>query len=132
MWDSILNQKSDIIRCIHVWNFVADELNLHMNALNDFKQAMVEYYKTAIISNYDCENPCIWSLPVLTVISVIVLPSLSRVALNFVILYFNYSNIYLINWALSNWLTLLHNSCHFFFVSLLDYLNVFNTLCWRS
>ena len=48
MWDSILNQKSDIIRCIQVWNFVADELNLRMNALNDFKQAIVEYYKTAI------------------------------------------------------------------------------------
>ena len=62
MWDSILNQKSDIIRCIQVWNFVADELNLHMNALNDFKQATVEYYKTAIISNYDCENPCVWIL----------------------------------------------------------------------
>ena len=29
---------------------------LCMNALNDFKQAMVEYYKTAL-SNYDCENP---------------------------------------------------------------------------
>ena len=26
---------------------------LCMNALNDFKQAMVEYYKTAL-SNYDC------------------------------------------------------------------------------
>ena len=48
MWDSILNQKSDIIRCIQVWNFVADELNLHRNALNDFKQEIVEYYKTAI------------------------------------------------------------------------------------
>ena len=48
MWDSILNQKSDIIRCIQVWNFVADELNLPMNALNDFKQEIVEYYKTAI------------------------------------------------------------------------------------
>ena len=62
MWDSILNQKSDIIRCIQVWNFVADELNLRMNALNDFKQATVEYCKTAIISNYDSENPCIWIL----------------------------------------------------------------------
>ena len=37
-------------------NVVADELNLLMNALNDFKQAMVEYYKTAL-SNYDCESP---------------------------------------------------------------------------
>ena len=46
----------NIIRCIHVWNIVVDELNLGMNALNDFKQAMVEYYKTAL-SNYDCENP---------------------------------------------------------------------------
>ena len=27
-----------------------------MNALDDFKHAMVEYYKTAL-SNYDCENP---------------------------------------------------------------------------
>ena len=43
----------NIIRCIHVWNIVVDELNLGMNALNDFKQAMVEYYKTAL-SNYDC------------------------------------------------------------------------------
>ena len=69
MWDSNFNEKSDIIRCIRVWNFVADELNLRMimNALNDFKQAMVEYYKTAIISNYDCENPRISSLSVLTV-----------------------------------------------------------------
>ena len=36
---------------------VADELNLRMNALNDFKQAMVQYYNTAL-RNYDCENPC--------------------------------------------------------------------------
>ena len=49
-------QKSYIIRCIRVWNVVADELNLRMNALNDFKQAMVEYNKIAL-SNYDRENP---------------------------------------------------------------------------
>ena len=36
-------QKLYIIRRIRVWNVVADELNLRMNALNDFKQAMVEY-----------------------------------------------------------------------------------------
>ena len=29
-------QKSNIIRCIRVWNVVADELNLRMNALNDW------------------------------------------------------------------------------------------------
>ena len=46
-----------IIRCTRVWNIVVDELNLCMNALNDFKQAMVESYETAL-SNYDCENPC--------------------------------------------------------------------------
>ena len=40
-----------------VWNVIADdELNLRMNALNDFKQVMVEYYKTTL-SNYDCKNP---------------------------------------------------------------------------
>ena len=49
-------QKTYIIRCIRVWNVVADELNLRMNTLNDFKQATVEYYKTAL-SNYDFENP---------------------------------------------------------------------------
>ena len=49
-------QKCYIIRCIRVWKVVADELNLRINALDDFKQAMVEYYKTAL-SNYDCENP---------------------------------------------------------------------------
>ena len=49
-------QKSYIIRCIRVWNVVADELNLRMNALNDIKQAMVEYNKIAL-SNYDRENP---------------------------------------------------------------------------
>ena len=48
-------QKSYIVRCICVWNVVADELNLRVNALNDFKQAMVEYYKTAL-SNNGCEN----------------------------------------------------------------------------
>ena len=48
-------QKSYIVRCIRVWNVVADELNLRMNARNDFKQAMVKYYKTAL-SNYDREN----------------------------------------------------------------------------
>ena len=50
------HQKSYIIRCVCVWNVVAYELNLRINALNDFKQAMEEYYKTAL-SNYDCENP---------------------------------------------------------------------------
>ena len=39
-----------------VWNVIANELNLRMNALNDFKPVMVEYYKTTF-SNYDCENP---------------------------------------------------------------------------
>ena len=49
-------QNSNIIRCIRVWNVVADELNLRMNALNDIQQAMVEYNKIAL-SNYDRENP---------------------------------------------------------------------------
>ena len=35
-------QNSSIIRCTRVWNIVADELKLRMNALNDFKQAMAE------------------------------------------------------------------------------------------
>ena len=53
---TVTYQKSYIIRCIRVWNVVADERNLGMNALNDFKRAMVEYFKTAL-SNYGCENP---------------------------------------------------------------------------
>ena len=81
-------QKSYIIRRIRVWNVVADELNLRMNTLNDFKQAMVEYYKTT------GKMPALLSLSVLNVISVVVLPSLSRVAFNFVIIYFNYSYIF--------------------------------------
>ena len=40
---TVTYQKSYIIRCIRVWNVVADELNLRMHALNDFKQALVEY-----------------------------------------------------------------------------------------
>ena len=80
-------QKSYIIRCIRVWNVVADELNLPMNALNDFKQAMVEYNITTL-SNYTTgEIPALLSLPVLNAISVVVLPSLSRVVFNFVIMY---------------------------------------------
>ena len=55
-YHTVTYQKSYIIRCIRVWNVVADERNLRMNTLNDFKQAMVEYYKTAL-SNYDCKNP---------------------------------------------------------------------------
>ena len=39
-------------------------------------------------------------------------------------LYFKYS-IILIFWARSNWLTLLRNPCHFFFVILFDYPYVF-------
>ena len=38
--------------------------------------------------------PALVSLSVLNVISVVVLPSLSRVACNFVIMYFNYSYIF--------------------------------------
>ena len=53
---TVTYQKSYIIRCIRGWNIVADELNLRMNALNYFKQAMVEYYKPALC-NYGCENP---------------------------------------------------------------------------
>ena len=53
---TVTYQNSYIIRCIRVWDVVADELNLCMNALNDFKQAVVEYYKTAL-SNCGCENP---------------------------------------------------------------------------
>ena len=87
-------QKSYIIRCIRVWNVVADELNLCMNALNDFQQAMVECYKTAL-SNYDCESPRTFkSVSVLNAISVVVLLSLSRIAFNFVVVYFNYSYIF--------------------------------------
>ena len=126
MPDSNLSKLSYIIRCIRVWNVVADdELNLRMNARNDFNQAMVEQYKTAL-SNHDCENPCTFnlSLSVLNVISVVVLPSLSLVAFDFVVKYFDYS--YIFNFlAPSNWLTLLRNPCHFFSVTLFDYLNVF-------
>ena len=58
-----------------------------MNALNDFKQAMVEYNKTAL-SNYTTgEIPALLSLSVLNAVSVVVLPSLSRVVFNFVIIY---------------------------------------------
>ena len=75
-------QKSYIIRCIRVWNVVADELNLRMNALNDFKQGMEEYNKTAL-SNYTTgEIPTLLSLSVLNAISV-----LSRVVFNFGIMY---------------------------------------------
>ena len=42
MSDSSLSEVH-IIRCIRVWNVVADGLNLRMNALNEFQQAMVEY-----------------------------------------------------------------------------------------
>ena len=75
-------QKSYIIRCIRVWNVVADELNLRMNALNDFKQGMEEYNKTAL-SNYTTgEIPTLLSLSVLNAISV-----LSHVVFNFGIMY---------------------------------------------
>ena len=81
------DQKSNIIRCIRVWNVVADELNLRMNALNDFKHAMEEYNKTAL-SNYTTgEIPTLLSLSVLSTISVVVLPSLPRVVFNFGIMY---------------------------------------------
>ena len=74
-------QKSNIIRCIRIWNVVADELNLRMNALNDFKHAMEECNKTAL-SNYTTgEIPTLLSLSVLNAISVVVLPSLSRVVI---------------------------------------------------
>ena len=50
-----------------------------MYAQNDFKQAIVEYNKTAL-SNYTTgEIPALLSLSVLNAISVVVLPSLSRV-----------------------------------------------------
>ena len=74
-------QKSYIIRCIRVWNVVADELNLRMNALNDFKQAMVEYNKTALSNYRTVKIPTLLSLSVLNAISVVVLPSLSRVVI---------------------------------------------------
>ena len=52
-----------------------------MNALNDFKQGMEEYNKTAL-SNYTTgEIPTLLSLSVLNAISVVVLPSLSRVVI---------------------------------------------------
>ena len=75
------DQKSNIIRCIRVWNVVADELNLRMNALNDFKQAMVEYNKTALSDYRTVTIPTLLSLSVLNAISVVVLPSLSRVVI---------------------------------------------------
>ena len=79
-------QKSYIIRCIR-WNVVADELNLRMNALNDFKHAMEECNKTAL-SNYTTgEIPTLLSLSVLNAVSVVVLPSLPRVVFNFGIMY---------------------------------------------
>ena len=87
-------QKSYIIRRIRVWNVVADELNLRMNALNDFKQAMVEYNKTALSNYRTVKIPTLLSMSALNAISVVVLPSLSRVAFNFVIMYFNYSYIF--------------------------------------
>ena len=47
---------------------------------------MVEYYKTAL-RNYDCENARTFKcLSVSNLISVEILPSLSRVAFNFVII----------------------------------------------
>ena len=80
-------QKSYIIRRIRVWNVVADELNLRMNALNDFKQAMVEYNKTALSNYRTVKIPTLLSLSVLNAISVVVLPSLPRVVFNFGIMY---------------------------------------------
>ena len=74
-------QKSYIIRCIRVWNVVADELNLRMNALNDFKHVMEEYNKTALSNYRTVKIPTLLSLSVLNAISVVVLPSLSRVVI---------------------------------------------------
>ena len=108
--------------------FVPRKCSVHKNINADsfktvyLKQAMVEYYNIAL-SNYDCENPALLSLCVLNVISVVVLRSLS--SFNFVIMYFNYSYIFLIFWARSNWLTILRSPCHIFFVTLCDYLDVF-------
>ena len=93
---SNLSKLCYIIRCIRVWKVVADdELNLRINARNDFNQAMVEQYKTALKVNTTVKIPALLSLSVLNVISgVLVLPSLSLVAVNFVVMYFNYSYIF--------------------------------------
>ena len=52
---------------------------------------MVEYYKTALRT---VKNPRTFKSVSLNVISVVVLPSLSGVAFNYVIMYFNYSYTY--------------------------------------
>ena len=89
-----------------VWNVIADELNLRMNALNDFKPVMVEYYKTTL-SNYDCENPRTFKCRSLA-------QPVSCDCILTIIIYF------LIFWARSNRLTLLQNPCHScFFLSLI-------------
>ena len=105
-------QKSYIIRCICVWNVVTDELNLHINALNDFKRAMVEYYITTL-SNYDCENPRTFKTVCLKC------NKCRCLAQPVSCCFYLFLYIFLIIWAHSNWLTFLWNPCHFFFVILL-------------
>ena len=87
-------QNSYIIRCTRVWNIVADELKLRMNALNDFKQAMAESVTKPLSVIMTVKIPALLSLSVLNVISVAVLSSPSRDAFNVVIMYFNYSYIF--------------------------------------
>ena len=54
---TITYQKSFFIRSIRIWNTLADELDLSMENLSNFKSAMLNYYFSSLESTFNCENP---------------------------------------------------------------------------
>ena len=50
-------QKSFLVRACRIWNCLVDELDFSLVTLTSFKLVLFNYYKTSLVTSFDCEDP---------------------------------------------------------------------------
>ena len=48
-------QKSVLVRACRIWNCLVDELDFSLVTLTSFKSVLFNYYKTSLVTSFDCE-----------------------------------------------------------------------------
>ena len=46
-----------LVRACRIWNCLVDELDFILVTLTSFKSVLFNYYKTSLVTSFDCEDP---------------------------------------------------------------------------
>ena len=50
-------QKCFLVRACRIWNRLVDGLNFSLATLTSFNSVLFNYYKTSLVTSFDCEDP---------------------------------------------------------------------------